>query len=245
MAERMSSAHQTILVVAVTLAAVIGSAAGAVAAVVMTGAMNASDLFGRFSSNADKLPVDKNIVQLIEEESATISVVDNVAPAVVSVLIKKTRGEMAKDDTYYDYYDPTFDLPPESLTPTESAELVEVGGGSGFFMSSDGYIVTNRHVVNEEGATYTVVTQDGAELPARVVAVDAFLDIAVLDVDGDGYPVAALGDSDKIRIGSTVIAIGNTLSEYRNTVTKGVVSGINRRVYAGDDFGSDEVIEHA
>lgn len=246
MADRpISGIHQTILVVAVSGAAVIGSVAGAIGAVVMTGAINASDLFGRFSSDADGLPVDKNIVQLIEEESATISVVDHVTPSVVSVIIQKTRGELAIDRMYSDYYDPLFDLAPESLTAEEAAELVEVGGGSGFFMSDDGYIVTNRHVVNEEGATYTVVTSDGAELPARVVAVDAFLDIAVLDVEGDGYPVATLGDSDRIRIGGTVIAIGNTLSEYRNTVTKGVVSGINRRVYAGDDFGSDEVIEHA
>ena len=61
----------------------------------MTGAINASDVFGRFSSTADRIPLDKNIVQLIEEESATISVVDHVAPSVVSVVIEKTRGDLA------------------------------------------------------------------------------------------------------------------------------------------------------
>jgi 2-alkenal reductase len=111
-------------------------------------------------------------------------------------------------------------------------------------MSEDGYVVTNRHVVSDADASFIVVTSEGRELPATVVAKDAFLDIAVLDVGGDGYPVAKLGDSDNLRPGQTVIAIGNTLSEYRNTVTKGVVSGMDRRVVAGE-YGSDEVIENA
>ncbi len=239
---RLSGIHQTILVVAVTAAAVIGSVAGAVGAVIMTGAINASDLFGRLSVGDDMPGVDRHIVELIEEESATISVVDNVAPSVVSVIIRRPRAAFyAEDDEAY-FFDP-FYLPPE-LTEEEANELVEVGGGTGFFMSDDGYVVTNRHVVSDLDATFTVVTNDGVELPAAVVARDAYLDIAVLDVSGDGYPVATLGDSDDIRIGQTVIAIGNTLSEYRNTVTKGVVSGINRRVVAGD-YGSDEVIERA
>jgi len=239
---RVSGIHQTILVVAVASAAVIGSVAGAVGAVLMTGAINASDLFGRLSSDGELSILDKNIVELIEEESATISVVDNVAPAVVSIVIKRPRGSLYAEgfDSYF--FDSSAN--PQALTDKEAGELVEVGGGTGFFMSSDGYVVTNRHVVSDMDAEFTVVTNDGAELPATVVARDGFLDIAVLDVSGDGYPVASLGDSDRIRIGQTVIAIGNTLSEYRNTVTKGVVSGINRRVVAGE-VGSDEVIERA
>ncbi|OGL96060.1 hypothetical protein A2348_00890 [Candidatus Uhrbacteria bacterium RIFOXYB12_FULL_58_10] len=239
---RLSGAHQTILVVSVTAAAIIGSVAGAVGAVIMTGAINASDLFGRLSSGDDFSGVDRHIVELIEEESATISVVNDVAPSVVSVVIKRPRGAFYADE-FDSYFFDSYSAPP-TLTDREASELVEVGGGTGFFMSQDGYVVTNRHVVSDLDATFVVVTNDGVELPATVVARDAFLDIAVLDVAGDGYPVAALGDSDGIRIGQTVIAIGNTLSEYRNTVTKGVVSGINRRVVAGD-YGDDEVIERA
>jgi serine protease Do len=238
--ERTSGIHQTILVLAVSVAALIGSVAGAVGAVLMTGAINAADLFGRLSS--DQETVDRSIVELIEEESATISVVDQAAPAVVSVVIKKPSGSFTREE--WEYYDPFF-LPPIPPTPEETAELIEIGGGTGVLVSADGYIVTNRHVVSDDDAVYLIVTNDGAELPARVVAEDSFLDIAVLDVEGEGYPVAALGDSDRIRIGQTVIAIGNTLSEYRNTVTKGVVSGINRRVTAGDEFGAGEVLEHA
>lgn len=244
MAERSQSVHQTILIIAVTIAAVVGSVFGAMSAILMTGAIKTSDIFSRFSDGENATILDKNIIELIEEESATISVVDQVAPSVVSIVIKVPRSSIQGSGNVFDYFDSRFfDQVP--LTDEEKNELVEVGGGTGFFMSADGYIVTNRHVVSEDGATYTIVTNDGAELPATVVAEDAFLDIAVLDISGDGYPVAALGDSDRIRIGQTVIAIGNTLSEYRNTVTKGVVSGINRRVLAGDDFGADEVIERA
>ena len=245
--QRPSGIHQTILVVAVALAAVIGSASGAVGAVLMTGAINGSDIVARMSGiPRASVTTDRRIVQMIEEESASISVVDAVAPSVVSVVISKPWGAVQAEDRNSDFFDPLNAPPPLELPPgTDPNELVEIGGGSGFFMSADGYIVTNRHVVSDLDATYTVVTNDGVELPATVVARDVFLDIAVLDVAGDGYPAATLGDSDRIRIGQTVIAIGNTLSEYRNTVTKGVVSGINRSVLAGDDYGSDEVIDRA
>ncbi len=242
-----SGIHQTILVVAVAAAAVIGSVSGAVGAVLMTGAINGTDLVARLGGTPPgAAAIDRNIVRMIEEESASISVVDAVAPSVVSVVIRKTWGAMLAEEMNSDFFSPLYAPPLDEIpSGTDPNELVEIGGGSGFFMSSDGYIVTNRHVVSDVDATYAVVTNDGVELPATVVARDAFLDVAVLDVAGDGYPVAALGDSDRIRIGQTVIAIGNTLSEYRNTVTKGVVSGINRSVFAGDEYGSDEVIERA
>ena len=242
-----SGIHQTILVVAVAAAALIGSVSGAVGAVLMTGAINGTDLVARMGGTPPGVAAtDRRIVQMIEEESASISVVDAVAPSVVSVVIRKTWGAVQAEEMNSDFFDPMWAPPPADLPPdTDPSELVEIGGGSGFFMSDDGYIVTNRHVVSDLDATYAVVTNDGVELPATVVARDAFLDIAVLDVAGDGYPVATLGDSDRIRIGQTVIAIGNTLSEYRNTVTKGVVSGINRSVLAGDEYGSDEEIERA
>lgn len=175
--------------------------------------------------------VDQEIHSLLQEEAATIAVVDRVAPAVVSVNIEQRYEDLSSD-----WKDPSDNIDPD--------KLVETGGGSGFFVTEDGYIVTNRHVVSEEGATLHVVTYDGKELLATVVAVDPFLDLALLDVEGSGYPIVTLGDSDKIRIGSTVIAIGNTLAEFKNTVTKGVVSGMDRRILAGDETGED-ILDHA
>lgn len=230
--------HQTIIAVSVALGAIAGAATGVLASLWTVGALNGSDLLGRFALTGDATtpPPDKHITELIEEESATIRVVDRVVPGVVSIVIKKARTALAPDERQAWLMDPS---------TIDSDGLVEIGGGTGFFMSADGYVVTNRHVVSDVDAFYFVVTDDGAELPATVVAKDTLFDLAVLDLEGDNYPTVPLGDSDTIRIGQTVIAIGNTLSEYQNTVTKGVISGINRQVWAGDGFGGDEVIDNA
>lgn len=232
------------ITVAVGVAALAGAVAGVISSLVLGGGLDSSLLFGGPASPTamTEQQVDKQIVELIEEESATIAVVERVTPAVVSVVIEKERGDLEAND--FDYFDPFF-FPLEPLSEEDALELVEIGGGSGFFVTSDGYIVTNRHVVSDHDAVFTVVMNDGTELPATLVAMDPFLDIAVLKVEGEDYPVAQLGESKDIRIGQTVIAIGNTLSEFRNTVTKGVVSGINRRVVAGDAFGDSDVIERA
>jgi serine protease Do len=139
----------------------------------------------------------------------------------------------------------TAEVSPSVVSIIERQGPADIGGGTGFFVSPDGLILTNRHVVQDANATYVVVTNDGAELPATVVATDPFLDVAVVRVQGSGYPAATLGNSDRLKIGQTVIAIGNTLSAFRNTVTRGVVSGLDRRVIAGDDTGSDELIQRA
>ena len=118
-------------------------------------------------------------------------------------------------------------------------------GGSGFFVSSNGLIVTNRHVVEDKTATYTVLTNDGKKHVATVVARDAVLDIALIKIDGSGYPYLSLGDSGSIDLGQTVIAIGNALGQFRNTVSVGVVSGLSRSITAGDDeSGQSESLDN-
>lgn len=126
-----------------------------------------------------------------------------------------------------------------------SNERREIGGGTGFIITDDGLVLTNRHVVADDSVTITVVLADKRRFPGRVLARDPVLDLAVVKIDATNLPVAPLGDSSKLRIGETAIAIGNTLSEYPNTVTRGIVSGLARRVVAGDGFGANEVIEEA
>jgi serine protease Do len=97
--------------------------------------------------------------------------------------------------------------------------------------------------VSDSEAEYTVLTNDRKSYPARVIATDPSNDVAFVKIDATDLPVATLGDSDALQIGQTVIAIGNALGEYRNTVTKGIVSGLGRTVVAGDGSGLQETLE--
>ena len=232
---------QTVLIIGVALAALVGSLGGAAVTLVLVGSPGLQSLVGGVGDDLSDQEVESRIVELIEEESATIAVVERITPAVVSIVVKKERGDVYAD-TGAVFMSPFYYAEP--LDEAGAAELVEVSSGTGFFVTSDGYILTNRHVVDEEGVTFFVVTNDGEELVAELVDIDPFQDIAILRVEGEGFPVVTLGDSSGIRIGQTVIAIGNTLSEFRNTVTKGVISGINRRVTAGDSYNT-EVSEEA
>jgi len=216
---------------------------GGLGAWVVTSAYPAMIAKTKVGSNVDAKSASQ-IVNLIEEESATIHVVDDVTPAVVSVIARKSRGDVAK--TYQDQAmasDLVFS--DTKLSDVQAKQMVDVSSGTGFFVSQDGFILTNRHVIDVPNVSLFIVTNEGKELPAKLIDTDSSLDIAILRVDGNGYPVVTLADSDKIRIGETVIAIGNTLSEFRNTVTKGVVSGINRHVTAGFAVNGSEVIEKA
>lgn len=205
----MDKRLQMILILGIAISAVVGAVSGAVGGFIFWGPFSSLSAFQPKLSDAR---VEQKIVELIEEESATIAVVESVTPAVVSIVVKQNN--------------------------------VEISSGSGFFVSVDGYVLTNRHVVDELNTSLFVISNNGEELPAKLIDIDPFQDVAVLQVEGDVFPVVKLGDSNEIKIGQTVIAIGNTLSEFRNTVTKGVVSGINRRVTAGSSVNVD-VIEQA
>ncbi len=107
-------------------------------------------------------------------------------------------------------------------------------GGSGVIFHTDGYIVTNNHVV--EGASeLTVTLADGRVLAGKIVGTDPFTDLAVVKVDATGLPVAAFGDSDALRVGEVAVAIGNPVDvEFACSVTAGVISGVNRQVEQGE-----------
>lgn len=116
--------------------------------------------------------------------------------------------------------------------------------GTGFVVSDKGIIVTNKHVVDNPNARYTVIARDGKKYEIRKIYRDPILDLAMAQVDGDKMPALELGDSSKLKVGQTVIAIGNALGRFTNTVTTGVVSGLGRSVMAGDPYsGSAESLE--
>lgn len=106
---------------------------------------------------------------------------------------------------------------------------IGTGGGSGFFISEDGYVVTNNHVV-EDASSVSIIYARGGEVPATVVGTAPDFDLAVLRVDGPVPAVVEWGDSGALPLGSRVIAIGSALGSFRNTVTSGVLSGFNREL---------------
>lgn len=182
---------------------------------------------------------------IFTQEGFVIDAVKKTNPAVVSIVISK---QVPKYETYYDNNNPFEDIFPgfNFAVPQyrqNGTEKKEVGGGSGFLVSSDGLIVTNKHVVSDKTAEYTVFMNDGKKYSATVVARDSVLDIALIRISGISFPYLSLGNSDKLEVGQSVIAIGNALAEYRNTVSVGVVSGLARSVVAGDGSGKSELLD--
>ena len=108
------------------------------------------------------------------------------------------------------------------------------GVGSGVILTSDGYILTNRHVV-ENSQTLTVALSDGRALDAKIVKISATTDLALIKVAATGLHAASIGDSTAIRVGQTAIAIGSPLGTYTETVTRGIVSGLDREITVTDE----------
>lgn len=163
----------------------------------------------------------------VVEESDTISVVEKTKPSVVSIVISKKLEQQSTQNPFGDPFFDQFFGQPEQEPETQDG-TVEVGEGSGFVVSADGMIVTNRHVVEDADASYTVVFDDGKKFDATVLDRDNLTDVAVLKIDAQDLTALPLGDSSALKEGQAVITIGNTLGEYTNTVTKGVVSGLAR-----------------
>jgi serine protease Do len=176
---------------------------------------------------------------ILQEDSAIIDVVDKASPAVVSVVISKDVSQLrSSSNNFFNI----FGLPQQAPKNTPATpNIQQVGAGSGFFVSSDGLILTNRHVVADESATYSIVTSDGKTYDAKVLARDTLDDLALIKVEISGAPTLTLADSSSIQIGQQVLAIGNSLGQYQNTVTSGIVSGIGRSVTAGDAQGSEQL----
>jgi 2-alkenal reductase len=114
--------------------------------------------------------------------------------------------------------------------------------GSGVFISEDGYILTNNHVV-EDAQQLMVILADGSEQEAVIVGTDIYADLAVLKTDGEVPAVAVLGNSDVLNPGETVIAIGSPLGDFKNTVTVGVVSATGRSIDTGEGYQIENLIQ--
>jgi serine protease Do len=163
------------------------------------------------------------------DEQAVVDVADSASNSVVTISIKTKQSTM---DPFFLSPFGVFDAPnPESLRQ----EDVQQDIGTGFVVDSAGLIVTNKHVVSNTTASYTVVMKDDTEHVVTKIYRDPTNDLAILKVDTQLVPLE-LGDSTSLKVGQSVIAIGTALGEFRHTVTTGVISGLGRGIEAGDAF---------
>ena len=235
------------LVITIIISSVLGGLIGATSSALIAGWSfgEASGFFGdTLNIKNNEKTVQEPQEKVIVESSATIDAVEKASPAVVSIVVTQDLSEIYNQTGPLSPFEDFFFGFPFEVPQIPNGQRT-VGGGTGFIVTTDGLIITNRHVVSAEGAEYTAILNNGDQYEAQVLAVDSLNDLAVIKIDEDNLPTLDLGDSDQIKIGQTVIAIGNSLGEFSNTVTKGVVSGINRRVVAGDSRGLSEVIEEA
>lgn len=173
---------------------------------------------------------ETRVIQAVRQDSpSVVSVIQTKDVPIIENCTTDPFGSFRADPFFRQFFG---DLPLFEQQCQRGTQKKEVGGGSGFIISQDGLIVTNKHVVADSASEYTVLTNDGKKFPAEVLARDPLQDLAVLKIEAEGLPVVRLGDSDQLQIGQTVIAIGNALGEFRNTVSVGTISGLARSIVA-------------
>jgi serine protease Do len=190
----------------------------------------------KYLAGGEKTVVQKK-VEVVDEESVVTGVVEKATPSVVTVSINK---DVATGNTM-DIFRQLFGI--DGLGE-ERIENIEKDIGTGFIISSDGLVVTNKHVVSDTEAKYRVIV--GKDETVEVVDIyrDPVSDLAILKVNKTGLTPVEMGDSDRLKVGQTVIAIGTALGEFRSTVTKGVISGLGRGITAGGFGVGTEKLEN-
>lgn len=169
--------------------------------------------------------------RILTEESVVVDVAQRVSPSVVTVTIEEIR--QVPGSFFLDSFG-IFRVPNQSETETIERDI-----GSGFVVGEDGLIVTNKHVVSGSlNVTYKVVMSDDREYEIVDIWRDPLNDLAILKVEAENLPVVEMGNSDNLKVGQFVIAIGTALGEFRHTVTTGVISGLGRGITTGNIFGS-------
>lgn len=170
---------------------------------------------------------------MMHRKSPIVKIARRVCPAVITIIA--TRDLPKIDEFYF--------LPirgekvalPKKVT---GSQATKIGGGSGFIVSRDGYVLTCNHVVEDHEADYTVIVDPDHKYTAKVLAKDPLVDMAILKITGYNFPFLKLGDSDRVELGESVIAVGNPLGEFEDTLSAGIVSGLSRKITAYSGFDS-------
>ncbi|MBI3627656.1 MAG: trypsin-like peptidase domain-containing protein [Candidatus Sungbacteria bacterium] len=178
-------------------------------------------------------------------EESIIEAIKKALPAVVSIVIGKDSEALLHSIPESMWQEIEREAKDEHAATTRSEIIrhmpktddgkVRVGFGSGFLVSREGYILTNKHVVIDADAEYTVLTAANDTYTAKVLARDPLNDVAILKIEANNVPSVELGNSDDIKLGQSVVALGNALGEFQNTVSAGIVSGLSRFITAMSD----------
>lgn len=161
------------------------------------------------------------------QKYSIVEIAKKVCPSVITIIASK---DLPKVEGFYsfpfnnqEYVMPKFE---------KRKEKTKIGGGSGFIISSDGYILTNQHVVADSEADYSAILEPTKKYLAKVISKDPISDIAILKINAKDLPYLEMANSDKIELGEEVVAIGNALGEFHDTVSSGIISGMSRAITA-------------
>ncbi|UMX47802.1 MAG: trypsin-like peptidase domain-containing protein [Candidatus Nealsonbacteria bacterium DGGOD1a] len=159
--------------------------------------------------------------------SPIVSVAKKVCPAVITIVVSK---DVSKVEGFY--FVPLGDQQTVIPKINNSKEKTKIGGGSGFVISPDGYILTCSHVVDDVDASYTAIIDPEHKYACQVLAKDPLIDVAILKINAERLPSLTMGNSTKIQLGEDVLAVGNPMGEFDDTLSAGIVSGLSRKITA-------------
>jgi S1-C subfamily serine protease len=175
-------------------------------------------------------------------KSPVVKIAKRVCPAVITVVVSK---DLPKAEGFYSFPfgGKEYILPAPPGQGSEHSkngngkvkpqtQKIQIGGGSGFIISKDGYVFTSNHVVSDTAADYTVIVDPKHKYSAKILSRNPINDTAVLKIEGSGFPYLEMADSNKIELGEEVVAVGNALGEFTDTLSVGIVSGLSRYITA-------------
>jgi S1-C subfamily serine protease len=198
------------------------------------------NFFRPFNTSLTSTTAQSENVKVVNEESVVTNVVQNSLPSVVTIgVVTTTQPDPFGNDPFSPFSPFRQQQPQVSTTPQEN------NIGSGFIISADGLVITNRHVVEDTSVSYKVLTNDNKKYDVEKIYRDPLNDLAILKINATGLKPLKLGNSDNLKLGQTAIAIGTPLGEFKNTVTAGIISGVGRGITAGSPFqGSVEKLDN-
>ncbi len=176
------------------------------------------------------LPGQSNNITVTKgENNSLVTAVKKAIPAVVTVKITQTYSDYSIEFDPFNFFSPFRRVPGKTYQTTQNI-------GSGFIVRRDGLIVTNKHVVADENARYSLITNDKKEYVIEKIYRDPANDLALLKIAAPDLPALTLGNSAELELGQTVMAIGTPLGQFTNTVTAGIISGLGRGITAGSRY---------